>query len=165
MSTAIQESGFLLGSHNYDYQPTRRFAFHAAADTFGETKESSIRYTPVIRTSSQTQLKQEARVLRRISGFLTEMQGKNARVTFVEKGETFQYDMPAERLSKCGIEIVNQPFEMDEIEMQTKDGLVVGYRFRPLAKASDAYRETLNFDEKRKRKRDLILKKFAKAKA
>jgi hypothetical protein len=164
MSTAIQESSFLRSSSNYD-EPTSRFIFHSTAASSGETLEPSIRYTPVIRNTGHSQLKHKSNILRRMSGFLTEMQGKNARVTFVENGETFQYDLPAERLSKCGIEMVNQPFEMDEIEMQTDDGLVVGYRFRPLAKASDAYHETLNFDEERKRKRDLILKKFAKAKA
>jgi len=42
--------------------------------------------------------------------------------------------------------------------------MISRYRFRPLATVSDAYSETLNLDEERKRKRDLILKKFAKAK-
>jgi hypothetical protein len=54
---------------------------------------------------------------------------------------------------------------MDEIELKLEGGLVVGYRFEPLAKPSDAYIEPLNFDAERKRKRDLILKEFSKAKA
>jgi hypothetical protein len=165
MSTATQESSFLRSSPSYDDQPTRRFSFNATVGGVDEATESLIRYASAIQKISHSQHKQQSRVLRRLSGFLTEINGKNARVTFVENGGTFQYDLPVERLSKCGIEMVNQPFEMDEVELQTDEGLVVGYRFRPLAKASDAYRETLNFDEERKRKRDLILKKFAKAKA
>jgi hypothetical protein len=167
MSTAIQESSFLRGSANYSDQPTQRFVLHTTTENFGEAVETSIRYSPNFRDASHSQQKQKqkSRVLRRLNGFLTEIDGKSARVTFVENGEPFQYDMPVERLSKCGIDILNQPFEMDEVEIQTDDGLVVGYRFRPLAKASDAYRETLNFDKERKRKRDLILKKFAKGKA
>jgi hypothetical protein len=94
-----------------------------------------------------------------------EMHGTEARVAFVENGQTIIYDLPAEQLRRSGIEIANQPFQMDEIEVETDGGLIVGYCFRPLAKASDAYIETLNFDEEHNRKRDLIFKKFAKAKA
>ncbi len=164
MSTATQESSFLRISPDYNDQPTRRFALPTTAEKVSEEEGFSIRYSSS-RHTNQSQSKLNTRVLRRLSGYLTEVQGKNALVTFVENGETFQYDMPFERLHKCGVEMVNQPFEMDEIEMQTDDGLVVGYRFRPLAKVSDAYCETLNFDEQRKRKRDLILKTITKVKA
>ncbi len=74
------------------------------------------------------------------------------------------YDLPAERLRANGITAKNQPFQMDEVEVQTGDGgTIVGYRFLPLAKPSDAYIETLNLDDERKRKRDLIFKEFAKS--
>jgi hypothetical protein len=164
MSTATQESRFLRSSTNYGDELTSRFAIPTTSGDFGEAEGASIRYSAIVRKISNSPLKLKSRVLRRMSGFLTEVQGKNALVTFVERGKTFQYDMPVERLNKYGIEKVNQPFEMDEVEVQTDDGLVVGYNFRPLAKASDVYRETLKFDAERTRKRDLILKKFAKAK-
>lgn len=165
MSTAIQGDTFLRSSDALGSETNERLAFYPPAENFGRGPQTEIRYAPVKRSSSHSDSKQKSIVLRRISGFLTEMQGKNARVTFVESGQTFQYDMPADQLRKSGIEIINQPFQMDEIEIQSDDGLIVGYRFRPLAKASDAYVETLNFDDERKRKRDLILKKFAKTKA
>jgi len=92
-----------------------------------------------------------------------EMSGQDARVAFIENGNAIVYDMPADCLRKSGIGLKNQPFQMDEIEMQTENGSVVGYLFQPLAGASDAYVETLNFDSERKRKRDLILRKFSKA--
>jgi hypothetical protein len=166
MSTATQEGSFLRSSPDYDERATtRRFNFRATTEIVSKEEEPSIRYTPISRSTNISPPKPKSRVRRRMTGFLSEMQGKNARVTFVVNGETFQYDMPADTLTKSRIEIVNQPFEMDEIEMETDEGFVIGYRFRPLAKASDSYRETLNLDEERKRKRDLILQRFAKAKA
>ncbi len=162
MSTAIETNSFLRASE--EGQANSRFQFHPPSGDFGGETEPEIRYAPVNRRVTNSENKQKSRVLRRMSGFLMEIRGKNALVTIVEKGESFQYDMPADRFRKCGIEVVNQPFQMDEIEVETTDGLIVGYRFRPLAEVSDAYPETLNFDEERKRKRDLILKKFAKAK-
>ena len=94
-----------------------------------------------------------------------EMQTKEARVAFVDDDKTVLYDLPAEQLRKAGIEVINQPFQMDEIEMEADDGgWIIGYRFLSLAKPSDAYIEPLSFDAERKRKRDLILKEFAKPK-
>ena len=93
------------------------------------------------------------------------MRSHDARVGFVEDGKTILYDIPAGQLQKCGISVKNQPFQMDEIEMDTDDGLVIGYRFQALAGTSDAYIETLNFDADRRRKRELILQEFSKAKA
>ena len=100
---------------------------------------------------------------RRLKGFLVEMRAKEARVAFIENGERILYDLPADQLQKAGITMKNQPFQMDEIEMETDGGgWFVGYRFLPLAKPSDAYIEGLNLDEDRKRKRGLIFKEFAK---
>jgi hypothetical protein len=66
---------------------------------------------------------------------------------------------------KAGIEIANQPFQMDEIEFKDENGaVIVGHRFLPLAKRQDAYIQPLNFDEKRKSKRDLILREFGQVK-
>jgi hypothetical protein len=100
--------------------------------------------------------------IRRLKGFLVKVQGEDARVAFVENGQTILYDLPAEQLRRAGITAENQPFQMDEVEMQAgDDGWFVGYRFLPLAKLFDAYIETLNLDDERKRKRDLIFKEFA----
>ena len=87
-----------------------------------------------------------------------------ATVMLVNNGQTFQYELPAHNLLDNGIKVVNQPFQMDEVELQVEGGgKFVGYQFRPLAKESDAYVEPLSFDADRKEKLALILKKFAKA--
>jgi hypothetical protein len=103
---------------------------------------------------------------RRLKGFLIEMEPEEARVCLIENGERFFYDLPSDQLRKAGITHQNQPFEMDEIEMKIEDGgFVVGYRFKPLARPEHAYIESLKVDDERKRKRDLILKAFAKPKS
>jgi hypothetical protein len=127
-------------------------------------RPESLPYRSVERTSTTGAAgkKSSVRVLRRLKGFLSEVQGADARVVFVENGQTISYDLPAEQLRHAGITAKNQPFQMDEVEMQAGDeGWFVGYRFLPLAKPSDAYIETLNLDDERKRKRDLIFKEFA----
>ncbi|MGA2176206.1 MAG: hypothetical protein ABSH38_14615 [Verrucomicrobiota bacterium] len=117
-------------------------------------------------SSKVTDKKQRVNPKRRLRGFLVEMQTDNARVAFVDNGQTILYDLPAEHLRKAGITAQNQPFQMDEIENMDEDGAwCVGYRFLALAKASDAEIEVLKFDGERKRKRDIIFQEFSKAKA
>ncbi len=100
--------------------------------------------------------------IRRLKGFVVEVHGVDARVAFVENGQTILYDLPADQLRSAGITVKNQPFQMDEVEMLVgNEGWFVGYRFLPLAKLEDAFIETLNLDDERKRKRDLIFKEFA----
>jgi hypothetical protein len=66
---------------------------------------------------------------------------------------------------KSGISVANQPFQMDEVEMPMEDSFIVGYQFKPLAKETDAFVDTMKMDHEQKVKFDLILKKFAKSKA
>ena len=124
-------------------------------------RPESLRYRAVQRASTAGAAAKRSPI-RRLKGFLVEVQGADARVAFIENGETILYDLPAEQLRRAGITARNQPFQMDEVEMQAGDeGWFVGYRFLPLAKLADAYIETLNLDDERKRKRDLIFKEFA----
>jgi hypothetical protein len=156
--TYIERAGALSRAEDSfaPYQP-------APAMTGGQ--DVGVRYAEVRSKERPTHQKTKPLVLRRFQGFLIESQGLTARVGFIQNGEVIQYDMPAEQLRRSGIEIKNQPFQMDEIEMPSEGGgIIVGYRFRPLAKAADAYVETLDLDEERKRKRNLILQEFAKAK-
>ena len=119
---------------------------------------------PKSSTTDSPTHKQKFRTKRRLKGFLVELQSNEARVAFIEHGETIFYDLPADQIRRAGIKMRNQPFQMDEIETEDEHGWpIVGYRFRPLAQPVDAYIETLNFDEERKRKRDLILKEFEEA--
>ena len=53
---------------------------------------------------------------------------------------------------------------MDEFEMETADGgYAIGYRFLALAKPTDGFTDVIELDAERRRKRDLIFKKFGKA--
>lgn len=165
MSTAITESILSYGSSSLSEEPRSRFAFQTPQSNSFETQEEQIRYSTAVRTPKRSERKHHLRVLRRMKGLLMEIQGKNARVVFVEDGQTYEYEMPSERLLKMGINMPSQPFQMDEVEIEMGEDSIVGYNFRPLAKESDAYVEALNFDEDRKQKLELILKKFAKAKA
>ncbi len=160
MSTELLEGTLLNRREDYVPPTTIRRAFHTTGETHGEESQHIIRYA---RASRKPRMHQP-RVLRRLQGFLLEIQGAEARVALVENGKAIQYDLPSDQLRRNGIETKNQPFQMDEVEIQMEVGTVVGYHFQPLAKASDAYIETLNFDEERKRKRDLILREFGKPK-
>ena len=124
----------------------------------------SLSFKPAVRAWPKKAEKEQSQVrtIRRLQGFLVELDRADARVAFVQDGETIYYDMPAERFRRAGIEVRNQPFEMDEVEIEDENGLIIGYRLKALAKPSDAYIQTLDFDEERRRKRDLILKKFSK---
>ncbi len=106
----------------------------------------------------------EKKVLRRLHGFLVELDGPDAKVAFVEDGATFEYYLPARQLLDAGIKFENQPFQMDEISMKTERGCLTGYEFQPLAKHSDAFRDSFKLDEERERKRDMIFKAFHNAK-
>lgn len=141
--------------------PSERSVVYSYGETFPRTESGVFR--PVTKSKTRLQRSLKGRTLRRLKGFLVESYGAEVRVAFVENGETIMYDMPAEQLRKAGIELRNQPFEMDEIEVDDGQGTpITGYRFKRVATAVDAYNETLNFDDARKLKRDLILKKFGK---
>jgi hypothetical protein len=92
------------------------------------------------------------------------MGGEEAKVGFVEDGDTYEYYLPSSPLEKAGIKAESQPFEMDEVEIKTEAGVIVGYEFRPLAKPSDAFQDSFELDPERERKRDLIFKTFRNAK-
>lgn len=140
-----------------------RFEFRSTSGD-GSPQPDTYRFhrTKTASSGSARKLKQVVKVKRRLKGFLVEMETKEARVAFVENNEVFQYDMPAEQLRAAGIKVRNQPFQMDEIEMELESGMVIGYRFTALADESDAYHEALDVDAERKRKRDFILKEFGK---
>jgi hypothetical protein len=146
-------------------------AFQRVFHSYGETTPRSelVKFRAAVSnltTASTGKKKKAINPKRRLRGFLVEMQSDDARVAFVDNGQTILYDLPAEHLRKAGVTVKNQPFQMDEIEGQSESGgYSIEYRFLPLAKASDAEIEVLKFSEERKRKRDLIFNEFSKAKA
>ena len=144
--------------------PEQTRVVYSRESTF--TNSESLRYSPARKASTKDTppRHQSVRTKRRLKGFLVEIQGHEARVAFVENGETVLYDLSADQIRRAGIKVRNQPFQMDEIETGDEHGApIVGYRFLALAKPSDAYPETLNFDDERKRKRALILREFGQA--
>lgn len=105
------------------------------------------------------------RVVRRMKGFLTENQGQEWRVVFVDNNERYDYDLPAAQLRDAGIISNNQPFQMDEMESTIPGLSGTLYRFKALAMPEDAFLETLELDDERKAKRNEIFSWFGKPKS
>ena len=104
------------------------------------------------------------KTLRRVRGFLIESIGAESKVAFEHQGELIQYYLPSGNLEKAGITAPNQPFEMDEIEFRLgANDHVSGYRFKPLAKVSDAVPEHVLLDAEHKEKLQVILHHFKRA--
>jgi hypothetical protein len=103
-------------------------------------------------------------VTRILKGFISQNTGDTWRVVFVDNGRSVPYDLPAERLHKAGIDKRYQPFEMDELESMSPEIVGKVYRFRPLAKATEVFNETLPLDPDRQRKYDLIIARLGKSK-
>lgn len=122
--------------------------------------------TPRLRVFRPITDKVKKRIVRRLQGIFVQQEGEDARVAFIEDSKLFHYFLPMRHLGKSGITAENQPFEMDEVETTEEDGsLTVGYTFRPVAKASDAFLDTVELDPERKRKRILIQRRFGHAQA
>ncbi len=105
------------------------------------------------------------KILRRLQGFLVEDDGEEYKVAFVENDGLVFYYLPASPMRKAGIAAPNQPFQMDEVEVQLSSGrAVTGYTFVPLAKPSDAFVDSIDLNGERRSKLATIFKKFGKAK-
>jgi hypothetical protein len=104
------------------------------------------------------------KILRRLQGFLVEDEGEEYKVAFVENDALVFYYLPASPMRKAGVAAPNQPFQMDEVEVQLSSGrTVTGYTFVPLAKPSDAFMDSTDLNEERRRKLETIFRKFGKA--
>ena len=161
MSTIAGTETFL--SRMTKESTTDSFVSYCLSGSMTEWQGVEIRYGEVKRKNQPT-TKSRPRILRRLYGFLIEFQGPSARVGFLQGGQVIQYQLPAEQLRRSDITLRNQPFQMDEVEITSDAGnVIVGYSFQSLAKPSDAYNDTLELDAERKRKRDLIFQRFAKA--
>ena len=89
-----------------------------------------------------------ANPIRRLRGFLISTSENQARVGFVgEDDSVVEYLLPEKLLRKAGINAVNQPFEMDEIEQKVGDSYLSGYVFRPMADAQAVVTDIYEVDE------------------
>ena len=68
-------------------------------------------------------------------------------------------------MREAGISAPNQPFQMDEMQIELSTGKVMtGYTFVPLAKPSDAFNDSIDLNKnERGTKLAAIFKKFGKA--
>ena len=97
------------------------------------------------------------KVTKRLYGYFIQQQGEEALVAFVENESLIHYYLPFYDLKKCGIKFENQPFEMDEKEVEL-DGLTYKrYEFRPLAHKKDKFSVSPESSNEIKNKLDYIL--------
>jgi hypothetical protein len=127
---------------------------------------SSFEIRPALESKVPARKKPTEKVVRRLNGFLVEDKGEEYEVAFVEKGNQLViYYLPARHLRKAGITAPNQPFQMDEVEIELDGGRVMtGYVFCPLASRSDSFIDAIELTEDRKRKFSAIVEKFGKPK-
>jgi len=154
------------------YQPTQTLHdYDSGASAVGVIEIGRERkdIRPIGEPASLQELKSEAEpqhlmVTRKLKGFVFQNTGEIWRVIFIDNGKKLPYDLPAARLHKAGIRERYQPFEMDELQPISPDIVGKMYRFRPLAKATDVFNETLPLDPDRQRKYDLIIARLGKSK-
>lgn len=96
-----------------------------------------------------------------LNGFLLKIEDDKARVVYISNSIPWVYDVDAKLLLDAGINLPNQPFQMEETYEEDSCGnFIIAWRFLALAKMPDAFIEKLEFNEERKRKRALILNEF-----
>src|SRR5207302_8917646 len=80
---------------------------------------SSFEIRPALESKVPARKKPTEKVVRRLNGFVVEDKGEEYEVAFVEKGNQLViYYLPARHLRKAGITAPNQPFQMDEVEIE-----------------------------------------------
>jgi hypothetical protein len=93
----------------------------------------------------------KARIIRRLSGYVAEIFRDETRVCFIEKGNTYFYDFPSPDLEAAGIETINQPFQMDEVQITLNNEKVeTEFKFTALAKKSDFFMAPIGLNEKQR---------------
>jgi hypothetical protein len=126
-------------------------------------KSYSVRIRPAQRQARSGLGSQQSppKTLRRLEGFLIEDQGEEYKVAFVEDGHLVFYYLPSSNLRKAGITAPNQPFQMDELELELPNGQnATGYTFVPLAKPSDSFPDPIEMTKERRGKLNAIFKRF-----
>jgi hypothetical protein len=164
MSTIPGVSYRLADQISFDVLPFEKAVVSEPVEDMVPLQSENVKiFTPPSRQGSDIGVP-KGRVLRRFRGFLVEERGEEARVILEDKGKRIDYYLPTRFLHSAGITEENQPFEMDEYEAKAEDdSFFTGYIFRTLAKTSDAFTDTFDLDDERKRKRSLIFEKFKDA--
>jgi len=141
-----------------------KFSFSVKKSTDTENRESYRDHIikigqlkdPIHGMRSKSELSPKVR--RRIAGYFLHKEGKEALVAFEDDGELIQYYLPFSKLKKSGIMHEDQPFEMDELEVEVDGEIYKRYEFRPLALKKDRHTISSNeFSDDIKSKYEYIL--------
>ena len=127
---------------------------------------SSFEIRPALDAKTPRKRKATEKVIRRLNGFIVEDRGEDFKVAFEVNGKHLMfYYLPAGQLRRAGITAPNQPFQMDEVEIELDDArLMTGYVLCPLATRSDSFIDAIDLNADRKRKFSAIVEKFGKPK-
>jgi hypothetical protein len=134
---------------------------------YGSSGEiGSFEIRPALEAKAPRKRRATEKVVRRLNGFVIEERGEDFKVAFVVNGDRLMfYYLPAQQLRRAGIAGPNQPFQMDEMEIELDDArLMTGYVFCPLAVRSDSFVDAIDLNADRKRKFSAIVEKFGKPK-
>jgi hypothetical protein len=128
-----------------------------------ETEEnSSMRVKECSGTERTEHSKKNEKRIQRLRGFVQNFSGDEAIVVFVVKNmediaEQHTYVLPKHVLVKNKITAVNQPFEMDQVEVEDKDSFYTVQKYRPIADANSFEYESIEFDKEYRDKLSEIL--------
>ncbi len=98
------------------------------------------------------------KVLRRLRGFIYEMDSNNVTVIFIDKDKEYRYSFAKRILIQNGISEKNQPFEMDEVEIEDENGLAIMTEFRPMADAKSSNVTPFNMSASEQKSLNTVLK-------
>lgn len=128
-------------------------------DTSGNTNAQYEITQPLTPGQEPTKSKYELnkKTLKRLRGFVYEFSGSDVIVVFIENGNEYKYTMPKNLLKKNGITELNQPFEMNELEIEDKDGLYLKTTFKPIAASNISTIVSFELSEEEKEMRKRVL--------
>jgi hypothetical protein len=107
--------------------------------------DKSIETISEVKTNRKT--KANIKPLRRLRGFVFEFNNTEVIVIFLVDGKEYQYSLPKHLLMRNGISAIDQPFQMDEIEIEDENGVRLETRFQPMAKTESGSYSSFKLSE------------------
>ena len=144
------------------YDGSASFALTASAEPFTYNEsESPIKNAVPIK---ENKVQRKEKVIRRLRGFVQSFSENDAIVVFIQKNEKntvvpeqYSYAFPKHILAKNRITAVNQPFEMDQIEVEENEYFYTIQKYRPIAEANSVEFEPIEFNQEYKDKLNQML--------
>jgi hypothetical protein len=103
--------------------------------------------------------KQQLKVKRRLQGFFIQEEGQEARVALVDNGTLVHYYLPLKLMHEGGVRAENQPFELDELELNLDGVVLSGHQIRASAPAEAGMMSPLPLSEDYQQKLERILRR------